>query len=130
MTFSDFTCAEDLTRAFGNTYVARPTRKPPSTVLPRFVRADMTDTEWGAACEAYTSSFTEGDINGITRSHEVEGPLRPLFDFIALNAGPGLFKNGAGKVFIYELLKMFPHRLYNICLSQLPTRVRLVWVSP
>ena len=99
MTFSDFTCAEDLTKAFGNTYIARPTVRPPSTVLPRFVRADMTDTEWGAACDAYADFFAEGDISGNTRSHEVEGPLRPLFDFVALNAGPGLSKTGRERFF-------------------------------
>ena len=31
--------------------------------------------------------------------------------------GPGLFKNGAGKVFFYEVLKIIPHRQYNVCIS-------------
>ena len=31
--------------------------------------------------------------------------------------GPGLLKNGAGKVFFYEMLKIIPHRQYKICIS-------------
>ena len=39
-----------------------------------------------------------------------------MFHFIALNAGPGLFKNGAGEVFIYELLKISPTTsVYHNC---------------
>ena len=83
----------------------------------RLVRAGITDCEWVDACETYARFFAEGDLSGRKRSHTVEGPLRPLFDFLALNAGPGLFKNGAGNVFMYEVLKIFPQRPYNICIS-------------
>ena len=47
----------------------------------------------------------------------MEVPLMPLFDFLAVNAGSGLFRNGVGKIFLYEVLKIFPQRPFNVCIS-------------
>ena len=117
-TLSEMTAPEDLEAVFGCTYETRlriATHKSSLRGLRSLLLAEVGEERWGEVCRHYTSFFTQGTRVQKRERMAVRGPLGRLFDFLySLVTGPqptnNFFGNGAGKLFMYEILTMHPQR--------------------
>ena len=125
-TLSDLTKPRDLEAVFDCTYETRvrvSSKMPSLRGLRPVLLGEMDEGTWGEVCRRYTAFFTEGTA-GVQRRErmEVKGPLGRIFDFLhSIATGPqptnDFFANGAGKLFMYELLTMCSQRNYRVAVS-------------
>lgn len=89
-----------------------------SGVLRKYLMSGMAPKRWEEIQQAYTSFFGQKFLSKIV---EVEGPLGRLFNFIQscllVDHKTNLFKNGAGKTFLYELLTLKPPKNYRVSIA-------------